>query len=735
MNRIVVGKTHTRLGTIALAFFLGALAAWPAAPAAAQVDSDTVPTFNLDSVIVSVLGTPIRLGASPYPISVIGEGDLRNGKSGMFLEEALQNLPGVQVQNRFNYAVGERVTIRGFGSRAQFGVRGINIVVDGIPATLADGQSTLDHLDIGSLGRVEALRGPASAIYGNASGGVLRFETEMPSQAGAREELTTVGGSNGLFRLQSTTSGTVGGTGYLISVDRLEYDGFRHFITQPDSLDAYGGAERTHINARLEQPIAGGELGVTVNHLDLDAESPGSLSRVRFNANPDEIHAFYRRDRTGKEVRQAQLGVTWTGPVGGFNANAAVYGLTRDFANPIPNEYIDADRRASGVRLTLGRSAGSGVNVLVGAEYDGQNDDRREYFNRGGQPNPDSALINQRENVQSAGGFAQVSVSLNDRVELVGAGRYDFTRYKVKDLLIRPAPPVNPDNSGGRDMNNLSGSLGIHVTVTPQLGVFANVSTSFETPTTVELGNQASSSGGFNPNLDPTTGRTLEAGLRGTFADRIAFEATGFVIKLENEILSGQNVDGVDYFRNVPNTERKGAEVILRARLLEFLSGQVSYTKTDATFEEAQDRYLVDIAGKKVPGLAPQQLQANLSATYGSWYLDLSAEYTDEMAVNDRNCLVVLVAGACPLTAASTRQDGFTRAYTLVGLRAGGRTIQLGGIEISPFAGVQNLMDKRYMASVVPNAFAPVANHTNVRFYEPGPGRTFYVGGTLAVSR
>ena len=143
----------------------------PTLPLAAQVN-DSVPTYNLDSLVVSVLGTPIRFGQSPYPISVVGRTELTTGRTGMFLDDALQSLPGVQVQNRFNYAVGERVTIRGFGSRAQFGVRGINVVVDGIPATLADGQSTLDHLDLGSLGRVEALRGPASAVYGNAAGGV-----------------------------------------------------------------------------------------------------------------------------------------------------------------------------------------------------------------------------------------------------------------------------------------------------------------------------------------------------------------------------------------------------------------------------------------------------------------------------------------------------------------------------------------------------------------------------------
>jgi len=736
MTRPVVSP-RPRRATLAPA--LAALLAAQAMPAAAQTPSDTVPTFNLDSVVVSVLGTPIRFGESPFAVSVMGESDLRTGKSGMFMDEALQGLAGVQVQNRFNYAVGERVMIRGFGARAQFGVRGINITVDGIPATLADGQSTLDHVDIGSLGRVEALRGPASAIYGNASGGVLRFETELSAQTPLRQEVTAVGGSYGLFRIQSTTTGTVGDAAYLLSIDRLNYDGFRYFgpvlpdsgvVENPDS--SYGGAKRTHVNARLEQRVAGGELGITVNHLSLDSESPGSLARAAFNSEPDQIHPFYRRDMTGKEVQQAQLGVTWAGPIGGFTANSAVYGLTRDFANPIPNEYVDADRRAAGVRLTVARPLTPTVDVLVGAEYDRQDDDRREYYNLGGKP--DTALINQTELVQSVGAFVQTTVAVGERVNLVGAGRHDFARYEVQDFLVRPAAN-NPDASGSRDMNNLSGSFGVHVDVMPDLGIFANVGTSFETPTTVELGNQAGATGGFNPDLDPTTGRTFEAGLRGMWGDRIAFEATGFLMKLENEIVSGQNVDGVDYFRNVPKTERKGAEAVVRARLLDFVTGQVAYTYAKPTFEEATDRYGVDIAGKQVPGIAPQQLQASLKVTQGPWYLDLNAEYTDEMAVNDRNCLVVLVTGTCPPNATGGRQDGFTRAYTLVGVRVGGSAVQVGGFEISPFGGVSNLLDRRYMASVVPNAFAPVANHTNVRFYEPGPGRTFHLGATIAVSR
>ena len=694
-------------------------------PLAAQSqEADTVPTFNLDSLVVSVLGTPVRFGASPFPVSVVGQRELRAGKTGMFLEEALRSLPGVQVQNRFNYAVGERVSIRGFGSRAQFGVRGIHVVVDGIPATLPDGQSTLDHVDIASLGRVEALRGPASAMYGNASGGVLRFESEIPAQTDIREEVTVVGGSNGLLRLQSTTTGTVGQAAYLVSLNRMDYDGYRQFGTG----EAYGGAERMHINGRLEQPMAGGQLGITVNHMDLDAENPGSLTRDAFNLNPDSIVPTYQIFRTGKEVQQSQLGLTWEGSVGSYRTEAAVYGLTRDFSNPLPSDVVDLDRRAAGVRLTLGRSVGSDemeLDLLVGGEYDFMDDDRREYTNNGGRP--ETLTLNQTERVKGSGGFVQAALTLQERVSIIGALRYDHVHYGVDDL-VRTASGAPDDASGSRDMNKMSPTVGVNVEITPALGVFANFATSFETPTTVELGNRASGSGGFNPDLDPMTGRTIEGGLRGSYEDRVSYEASVFQTKLENELIAYENADQLTYYQNAGKTKRTGVEGIVRARLVEFATAQVSYSRTIAEFEEYVDLNANDFSGMKVPGLAPQQLQGSLRLSQGPWYLELGADYTDEVPVNDRNCLVALVAGACPAAADGSSQNGFTDGYTLFNARVGGTAIQVGPFEISPFAGLSNLTDERYVSSVTVNAFGG-------RFYEPGPGRAFYLGGTVAVAR
>ena len=709
-----------------LALLVAVLLLRGAAPATAQAPgADTIPLIDIDSLVVSVLGSPVRVGDSPYPISVVAKTELRQGKTGMFLEDALESLPGVQVQNRFNYAVGERVSIRGFGARSPFGVRGIHVEVDGIPATLPDGQSTLDHVNIGSLGRVEALRGPASALYGNASGGVLRFETEMPSQAAAREEATIVAGSDGLLRFQSTTSGTVGPTGYLVSLNKLNFEGYRR---DQANGDPYGSADRFHLNARLVQPMGGGDLGITFNHLDLDAENPGSLDLTLFEEDPTQVRDFsYTNNGTGKEVQQTQLGLTWTGPVGDLTAEAAVYGLTRDFLNPLPGDVVDVDRRSGGARLTLGRTTTSGdigIEVRGGADVDFQDDDRREYGNNGGVP--DDLRRNETQSVRGIGAFLLTSVSMSERVGLMGGIRYDRARFEAEDLfpVIPPGPgPMDfgdPDDSGARTMDAFSPTVGVHIAALPEVGFFANYSGSFQTPTTIQLGNQADGSAGLSPDLDPQTGRTFEVGARGTVQDRVSYEVTVFNTRLKNELIQFRLADGRDYHLNAGSSTRNGAEAILRARFHDLVTGQASYTYIKARFDEYTNRFGDDLSGNEVPGLSPQQLQASLQLGPEAWYVVLAAEHTAKTPVNDQNGPVTIFGTTHPGTSA--------KAYTLVDVRVGGSALQLGGFELSPFAGVNNLTDETYVSSVAINAFGG-------RYYEPGPGRTFYVGGTLAVSR
>lgn len=159
------------------------IVAFAASPTHAQTTGrDTVPVL-LDTVFVTALRAPFDAIRAPYSVAVVHSGEIQRARPGLALDEALRGVPGVQVDNRYNYALGERISIRGFGARAQFGVRGVKVLLDGIPATLPDGQTTLNQVDLGALSRVEVLRGPASALYGNAAGGVILLESEVPRGA------------------------------------------------------------------------------------------------------------------------------------------------------------------------------------------------------------------------------------------------------------------------------------------------------------------------------------------------------------------------------------------------------------------------------------------------------------------------------------------------------------------------------------------------------------------------
>ncbi|RMH23240.1 MAG: TonB-dependent siderophore receptor, partial [Gemmatimonadetes bacterium] len=226
--------------------------------------------------MVTVYRSPAAIGRVPYPISVVGPAALQRGTTGTSLEEVLRAVPGLQVQNRFNPAVGERLAMRGFGARAQFGVRGLKVLVDGIPATLPDGQATLDHIDPGALGRVEVVRGPASALYGNAAGGVITFET-APAPGGTAAQGGVVAGAYGTRRWEAGASFGSSASGVRLNVARTTSDGFRADPDRP--AERYGSSERTVLSGRAEHRLLGGDLVWSLNVLDLGAENPGAVDR------------------------------------------------------------------------------------------------------------------------------------------------------------------------------------------------------------------------------------------------------------------------------------------------------------------------------------------------------------------------------------------------------------------------------------------------------------------------
>ena len=606
--------------------------------------------------------------------------------------------------------MGERISIRGFGARAQFGARGIKIFVDGIPATMADGQSTLDHLDIGTLGRVEILRGPSAAMYGNAGGGVLSFQTKASPNVPVREEVTTTFGDNGLMRFQSTTSGSKNGTTYLLNISHLTYDGFRtvgdstDFAVERSDSSTYGQATRLNVNGQLGLQAGAGRLLFTANFMDLAAESAGGLNRTAMyvdeslNARGGGFGNVARNAR--KDVYQGQLGARWTGPVGNLNAEFVGWGLFRRMDNPIPPRIIDLSRNAFGIRTVISsqnsRDPGE-VTWAAGFDLDFQRDDRVEHANSGGMRG--ALTKDQFETVTAAGFFLQASAPLGDRASLLGGVRYDRFDFGVEDRL--------GDGTGDRVMDAVSPTVGLVVQASPTLSVFSNFASSLATPTTTELGNTIDGTGGFNPDLDPQTGNTGEIGMRGQASSRFGYEASVFLSKLKNELVAFQDStqDGRDFFRNAGKSTHKGFEASFRAVLPEGVYGQIAYTFVDAKFDE----FVVDgedLAGNFIPGLAKHRFEGLVRVSRGTWFGEIRGDHVGKIYTNDANS---------PNTAAKN--------YTLWDVRTGLTGQRVGNIQVAPFVSLTNIFNEVYSAAVAVNAFGS-------RYFEPGPRRAFSAGLT-----
>ncbi len=663
-------------------------------PVAAQTPPDTVtPVVQVAPLIVSVFRSPLVGRNTPFSVAGLDLETEPLSPGGAFLADALRALPGLEIQNRHNFAVGERLTVRGFGARAQFGVRGLRAVLDGIPATLPDGQTTLDHVDPASLGRVELLRGPGSAWYGNGAGGVLILETRRPAPGRQLDVQTLVGGHG---RREITARASDGGAAAgdpstSLAVTRVLWDGFR---TDPLAGGTYGAAERTILTARHRRDLAGGELVVSAVGLDLDAENPGSLPADSLDDPDRSAWGNNVRQKTGKTVRQGQVGASWRGPLGGVAGDMAVWGVTRELRNPIPGTVVEVDRVAIGARVAVEGSRGAHGSWAIGVDAELQSDDRLNFANETGR-NGDLTL-DQSERVRGVGVFARARQGFGP-AEVQGALRWDAVRFTADDRFTQDG---DPDDSGARTLDALSPSLGVSVPVGRVLA-FASVASFLETPTTTELANRPDGSGGFNPDLQPTRGWTTEVGLRGTAGPRVGWEVVAFRTALRDELVPFEvpTDPGRTFFRNVGESQHEGVELALRAVLPQGVAVRTAYSRVDARFEAGMGD---GIDGNRLPGRSPNRFEAVTTLTRTAFTLGLDLTWSDAVPVNDAN------------TAEAP-------AWFRTDLRLGLAEIGLGEFVLSPWAEVENLMDTDYAGSVTVNAFGG-------RYFEPAPGRTFNMG-------
>jgi iron complex outermembrane receptor protein len=671
---------------LALALLLASAGAVHAQDSASVVPLDTV----------RVLGAPVPALHAPFPVSVVRGAEIRQGRPGLALTEALAAVPGVQVDNRFNYALGERISVRGLGARAQFGIRGVRVLVDGIPATLPDGQTTLNHVDPAALGRAEIIRGPASALYGNASGGVIHLSTAPAPDAPIASEHRVLAGAHGLLRAESSIGGRAGAASYRVYASRLGYDGYR----------AHSSAENLNAGGSLHLARGADELRLSFTAVRYDALNPGSLSDSLLRADRSAAFARNVAQRTGEEGRQAQAGAWWRRQMGPGALEVSVHGLARSIDNPIPNAVIDLDRRVGGVRAAWQADAGA-LRWTAGGELEAQRDDRLNFANDAGERG--TRTLDQAEGVTSSSAFAQATAALPGRLEATGALRYDRFRFSVRDRLIGTD---NLDDSGARTMDRWSPALGLSWAAAPAVSLYANLATAFETPTTTELANRPTGAGGFNPDLQPQRIVSVEAGARARLAPWAWVEAAAYRARIADALIPFEvaGAPGRVFYRNAGSARHRGIEAAAALTPRRAWTARAAYTWTDARF----GRYVVgddDRAGNRVPGVAPHRLDvALLASPERGPFTGVDVRYVSRTPVADDDA-----------------EGRFgSPAYTLVDLRGGWEGLRMGRAAFSPFAGVGNLLDRAYNTSVVINAFGR-------RYYEPGPGRTLYAGLRLTL--
>jgi iron complex outermembrane receptor protein len=670
---------------------------------------DTVAT-RLQPVIVEVgrgaHRSPLDL---PFAVTVQTPDSSRPGQRHLSLDETLLLIPGLTVSNRNNPSQDPRISIRGFGARSAFGVRGIRVLRDGIPLTLPDGQTPVDYLDLESVGRVEVMRGSASSLYGNAGGGVVDLRTSDPLSAPISGAARLWNGGFGSQRMVAKLSGAAQRLGYQANVARTESDGYRRYSRQRMSngfarlsLDAHGASYALQWLG-MNTPVA---------------ENPGALTRAQLELDPRLADPLSIRKRARKAVTQSQLGVTARHAGSRGEIEASAYAATRSLDNPLAFAIVDLGRATSGVsmRATLPFSLLTATHRLtVGTELQLQNDLRRNFTNCNDIPAPTAptatcpaigvergtVTLDQREIISSVGSYVRDELQLGERFILTASARADAVRFRVKDRLISA---TNPDDSGRRVLDAVSPMVGILARLSASHSAYANISSAFETPTATELGNQPSGAAGINRDLKPQRSTTYEVGAKGVRASGLQYNVSVFATGVHDELIPFDipSGGGRRFFRNAGRTSRRGAELGLGLSVggME-LGGAYTYANyrfIDFTVDTAH------YAGNRIPGIPRQTLQA--SGTWRSAVATLVTEATlaDRMPVNDAN---------------SESSPG----YAIFNARiVTSRSLGRSGAELT--LGAQNLLNTRYVSSVSVNA-------AGGKFYEPGSQRSVYVGLTL----
>jgi iron complex outermembrane recepter protein len=671
---------------------------------------------TLDDMVISASRIEQRTFDAPGSIQSVGQEQIQQSGPQINLSESLASIPGINIANRNNYSQDLQVSIRGFGSRAPFGVRGVRLLIDGIPQTLPDGQGQSSQFALTSAGRIEVLKGPISSLYGNAAGGVVQVFTREP---GDRPELSLGGyrGSDGLQRSTLQYSEKQGSYGMVVDVSEMASDGFRD----------YSEAKRSQFNAKLNLDRPDGRTSLIANVVKNDSQEPGSLTLAELESDRTQAVSANVIHRYGKEFTQAMLGVVSDHAVNtDFKIGwRAYYGL-RKLDNPLAPDtsstgFSEIDRRFYGASVSATLQAtllGKPIISTLGLDLDGVKDERTARQNLAGKPA--GPLGREEDNLASnTDAFVQTQWFVSERATLMAGLRASRVTLEVDDHYLDD----NVDGSGKRRYSGVSPVLGLTLHASDRLNVFAQVGRGFETPTMNEVlytpNGTRTPSNRFYGEIDAAKSKQAELGLKWRPAISTKLDASVFQAKTDRDIVPYYLSTSSSAWQNA-KTARRGAEVSVEHLAAKTVRLRAALTYVDARYDEeiqtvrATTTSLVNVAkGNTMPGVPKTRYFFEAAWRSAGW--QTTGKSFTEVAME------WIGAGSMWANSANTAS---VAGYGVANLRIG-QHWQHGDHRIQFSARVDNLGDKEYVGSVV-------SDQAFLRFYEPGAPRNWLVGLSYA---
>jgi len=689
------------LSTARCAALLGTLLCLPLGAAAQSDDAVTVTATRTERPSLEVPASVDRLYGD----------DIHFGRPEVNLSESLGRVPGIVAQNRQNYAQDLQISSRGFGARSAFGIRGLRLLVDGIPASMPDGQGQASHIDLGSADRIEVLRGPFAVMYGNAAGGVINVFTRDGSQARGIDAGLEAG-SFATRRASLEAGARRGDMDWLASGAHFETDGYRD----------HSKARREQANAKLRFGLGGDNtLTLTANAFDSpDTQDPLGLTKAQAEADPSQaVSRAYTYD-TRKSVRQNQAGATLEHRLqGGGTLSATVYGGMRNV-----NQFLAFDGAAAatagsygsaGGVINLARTFGGGglrytreaalagrpLTLTLGGEYETMDERRKGFVNDFGIFG--ALRRDEDDKVSSSAVYAQAEWRFAGKWIALGGVRANRVSFSSTDYFIVPGT-LNLDDSGSRDFNATTPAIGLLYRLAPATSLYANYGRGFETPTFAELAYQPSGATGLNFALEPARSRSMEAGVKTLIGANLRLNAALYDVETHDEIVVDSNNNGRTTYKNAGRTRRRGIELGADASLPYGIEASLAWTVLNTEVLDGYTSSSGDVAaGSVLPGVPRASLYGELRWRHpaSGFNVLFEAQYRSRVAVNDVN-------------------SDYADAYTVTNL-ALGFAQRAQSWRLSEFLRIDNLADTKYIGSVIVNAAAD-------RFYEPAPGRSAMLG-------